>query len=121
MPTAKKKGNRKAAPAAKKAAPRRQQRGVKPLTIQQKNAKRFGDPNERLRTRLAFEAKKDLTPLDPNDQLLRLREAAAILSVSPHTVRMWALQDKIIYRRLGGLLLMIPTSEVERLKNTHGN
>jgi hypothetical protein len=83
--------------------------------------KRFGDPNERLRDRLAFEAKRDLTPLSPDDKLLRLREAAAILNVSPHTVRMWALQDKIVYRRLGGLLIMIPTSVVEKLRNQLGN
>jgi phage antirepressor YoqD-like protein len=82
---------------------------------------RFGDPNERLRHRLAMEAKQEMTALNRDDELLRLRDAAKRLAISHHTLRSWALAGKCVYRRVGGLLMMIPESEIERLRNQLGN
>jgi excisionase family DNA binding protein len=86
-----------------------------------KNLKRFGSPNDRLQERLKQEAKRDLSPLAADEKLLNVRQAAARLNISHHTVRQWALDDKMIYRRIGGLMMMIPESEVERLRNQLGN
>jgi Helix-turn-helix domain len=129
MPVTQKKTVKKAASAAKKrnvkATPARKQTPKKRVgvtsAVAKRSAKRFGDPTDRLRERLKEEAKRgDVTPLDPNDKLLRLREAADRLRISRHTLREWALRDKVIYRRVGGLLLMIPESEVTRLLS-YGN
>jgi hypothetical protein len=102
-------------------APRKQRhgRGVT-RAIALRTMKRFGGPQERLQTRLKLEAGRDVTPLRIDEKLLKVREAAALLGISHHTLRSWALNDKVIYRRMGGLLMMIPESEVERLRS-YGN
>jgi hypothetical protein len=87
-----------------------------------RSAKRFGTPAERMKARLAREEQQgELTPLRPDDNLLKLSKAAARIGIATWTLRDWALKGKCIYRRVGSLLLMIPESEVERLRSTHGN
>ena len=53
-------------------------------------------------------------PRESRNQLLRVREAAEMLGVSPHTVRSW-----IGSRRLGsvrmGRAVRVPLAEVERI------
>lgn len=124
MPVSKKKSIRKAASAAKKAAPQHKQRrrkiGVTSATAKQ-STKKYGHPQQRLEARREWEEKQELTPLQPDDKLLRLKDAAARLGISAWTLRDWALKkDKVVYRRIGGVLLMIPESEVVRL-SSHGN
>ncbi len=139
MPTSKKKSSGKTAFAAKKAAPakttrkaaaqadpprakrygrRKKGKGVT-RAIALRTAKRFGNPTDRMQARLRMEAQRcdDPTPLDPKEKLLRVKEAAALIGISHHTLRQWALRDKVVYRRIGGLLLMIPESEVARLRS----
>jgi hypothetical protein len=70
--------------------------------VAMKNLKRFGSPNDRLQERLKQEAKRELSPLAADEKLLNVRQAAARLNISHHTVRSWALDDKMIYRRIGG-------------------
>jgi hypothetical protein len=110
-------------PAKKKTAPPQQPRrrksvhGVTRATAL-RSAKRFGTPTERMQARLKFELDRgDVTPLRADEKLLNLREAAARLGIAHQTLRQWALRDKVVYRRIGGILLMIPESEVERLRS----
>ena len=54
------------------------------------------------------------TPLAPNDKLLRLREAATRLGIATFTMRDWALQGKVMYRRLGVVLATSGTARLYR-------
>lgn len=111
----------KKTPAKKTAPPHKQRHKGVTRAIALRAAKRFGNPTERLQARLQLEAQRsDITPLRIDEKLLKVREAAALLGISHHTLRDWALKDKVVYRRLGGVLLMIPESEVERLRS-YGN
>ena len=48
------------------------------------------------------------------DRLVSIKEAAAILAISPWTVRAWITQGKITSAKLGARRL-VPESEVNRL------
>ena len=48
------------------------------------------------------------------DRLINIRDAAAILGISPWTVRAWIVQGKINSAKLGTRRL-VPESEVKRL------
>jgi excisionase family DNA binding protein len=48
------------------------------------------------------------------DRLMSIKDAAAILAISPWTVRAWVTQGKITSAKLGARRL-IPESEVNRL------
>jgi len=48
------------------------------------------------------------------DRLVSIKEAAAILAISPWTVRAWITQGKITSAKLGARRL-IPESEINRL------
>jgi hypothetical protein len=129
MPTARKKSIGKAAStrSAKKATPQHQPRRRKKnglgvsRAVALRSSKRFGNPTERLQARLELEAKRnELTPLRADEKLFKLADAAALLGIRPWTLRNWALKDKCVYRRIADRMLMIPESEVERLRS-HGN
>ena len=124
MPVSKKKSIRKAAPAAKKAAPHKQRRRKKvgvTSAVAKQTIKKYGPPQHRLVVRREWE-KTHLkpTPLKPDDQLVPLKDAAARLGMKHSTLRTWMLTGKVIYRRLGGVLLSIPESEIEKIRS-HGN
>jgi excisionase family DNA binding protein len=56
-----------------------------------------------------------ITNMGPEEELVKLSEAAKILNVSTHTLARWCKSGKLRHHRLNGFLYMVPRSAISHL------